>query len=152
MGTTSVDGLPDDLVIAAARADDRAAVAELWRQTGLTTSYNNPFTDFDRARGKPNSDVLVGKIAERVVASVMVGHDGHRGWLYYVAVDPAWQGRGYGTAMVAAAEAWLRERGVPKAQLLIRARNTKVQAFYERLAYERSDVVMMQRWLVPPGK
>ena len=128
------DGSSDRLVIAAATAEQRAAVTMLWRQTGLTTSYNDPDTDFDRARGKPGSEVLVGMVGDRVVASVMVGHDGHRGWLYYVAVAPELQGRGYGTAMVAAAEGWLAERGVPKAQLLIRASNTAVQAFYERLA------------------
>jgi ribosomal protein S18 acetylase RimI-like enzyme len=85
--------------------------------------------------------------SERVVGSVMVGHDGHRGWLYYVAADTSVRSRGIGREVVRAAEAWLRERGVRKAQLLVRRSNTGVVAFYERLGFEKSAVVVMQRWL-----
>ncbi len=88
------------LVIGPATADQGDAVAALWRRVGLTTSYNDPRTDFDRARGGPSSDVLVATVGDTVVASVMVGHDGHRGWLYYVAVDPEVQGGGVGRQMV----------------------------------------------------
>lgn len=83
----------------------------------------------------------------RVVGSAMVGHDGHRGWLYYVAADPGARSRGIGREVVRAAEIWLRERGVRKAQLLVRRSNTGVVAFYERLGFEGSAVVVMQRWL-----
>ena len=83
----------------------------------------------------------------RVVGSVMVGHDGHRGWLYYVAADPGARSRGIGRQVVRAAEAWLREKGVRKAQLLVRRSNAGVTAFYGRLGFEESDVVVMQRWL-----
>lgn len=84
---------------------------------------------------------------ERIMCSVLVGHDGHRGWLYYVAVTPAQQGHGFGATIVAAAEEWLRARGVRKVQLLIRPTNVKVRAFYKHLGYETSPVTVMQRWL-----
>lgn len=142
----------DELVIGPATPDQRDAVAALWRRAGLTTPYNDPHADFDRARGGPASDVLVGTDAGGLVATVMVGHDGHRGWLYYVAVDPDRQGGGLGRRMVAAGEDWLRARGVPKVQLMIRATNEPVMAFYDRLAYERSDVRVMQKWLTADGQ
>ena len=72
----------DDLLVRPATPDDRDAVAGLWRRTGLTTGYNDPHVDFDQARGGPASDILVAELAGAVVGPVMVGHDGHRGWLY----------------------------------------------------------------------
>jgi ribosomal protein S18 acetylase RimI-like enzyme len=77
----------------------------------------------------------------------MVGHDGHRGWLYYVAVAPARQRRGLGWRMVEAAEDWLRQRGAPKAQLMIRETNTQVEAFYAKLGYATIPRIVMQKVL-----
>ena len=77
----------------------------------------------------------------------MVGHDGHRGWVYYLAVSPAFRRQGLGRRMVEAAEAWMSERGVPKAQLLIRDTNLGVQSFYERLGYTVLPRVTMQKVL-----
>ncbi|WP_428393931.1 GNAT family N-acetyltransferase [Lichenicoccus sp.] len=78
---------------------------------------------------------------------VMMGHDGHRGWLYYLAADPNLRLRGIGRALIRAAEAWLRERGVRKAQLLVRRSNADVVSFYERIGFEHSTVIVMQRWI-----
>ena len=80
--------------------------------------------------------------------SIMVGHDGHRGWLYYVAADPGFHGLGYGREMVKAGETWLREHGVVKAQLLVRETNAKVVAFYEHLGFEVAPRTIMAKWLV----
>jgi ribosomal protein S18 acetylase RimI-like enzyme len=124
---------------------DVEAVIALWSDCGLTRPWNDPMKDIAFARGKPNSDVLVGEAGRRLVASAMVGHDGHRGMLYYLAVHPAEQGRGYGKAMVEAAERWLEDRGVWKINLLVRTENAKVRAFYESLGYEISDVFCMAR-------
>ncbi|MFN5486594.1 MAG: GNAT family N-acetyltransferase, partial [Bradyrhizobium sp.] len=79
--------------------------------------------------------------------AAMVGHDGHRGWVYYVAVDPTRQGKGLGRVMMAAAEDWLRAAGVPKLQLLVRRENAKASAFYQTLGYEESTSVMLAKWL-----
>ena len=85
--------------------------------------------------------------AGRVIGGVMVGHDGHRGWLYYVAADPGMRSRGIGSALVRAAETWLRERGARKVQLLVRRSNAGVVAFCERLGFKPSAVLVLQRWL-----
>lgn len=127
--------------------DDRDTVVALWESCGLTRSYNPPQEDIALAAGKPNSDVLVGFLGEKLVASVLVGHDGHRGWIYYLAVLPEHQRGGLGAQMVNVAEEWLRARGIRKVQLMIRETNTGVIGFYERLGYERSPVAVMQRWL-----
>ncbi len=137
-----------DLLVRPAEEADEAATVALWRACGLVVSYNDPGADFRFARAGRASDVLIAVDAQgRVVGSVMVGHDGHRGWLYYVAADPAYRSVGIGRRMVKAAEAWLSERGVRKAELMVRQSNAGVMAFYERLGFERSAVVVMQRWL-----
>jgi len=77
----------------------------------------------------------------------MVGHDGHRGWFYYVATAPQVQRAGLGRTMVQAAEQWLRQRGVVKVQLLIRETNTQVVAYYEHLGFEITPRVVMGKRL-----
>lgn len=124
---------------------DIAEVIALWRECGLVRSWNDPRRDIDFARGRENSDILVGEAGGRLVASVMVGHDGHRGWLYYVSVARASQGKGLGKAAVRAAEAWLKERGIWAINLNIRSENAKVRAFYAALGYELRDVIVMGR-------
>ena len=138
------------LKIRNARPEDEAAVVALWQACGLGASYNDPAADFRFAKAGADSDVLVGEEAGRIVASVMVGHDGHRGWLYYVASDPVSRGSGVGRRMVEGAEDWLRARGVVKAQLLVRETNTQVVAFYERLRFEVAPRTVMTKWLKPP--
>jgi ribosomal protein S18 acetylase RimI-like enzyme len=139
-----------EMSIRPAAADDEDAVVALWQACGLTVSYNDPATDFRFARAKSNSDVLVGTDGkETIVGSVMVGHDGHRGLVYYVAAHPDRRVRGIGRAMMAAAEAWLDARGVAKVQLMVRETNTKVISFYERLGFEAIPRTVMQKWLKP---
>ncbi|SFG73563.1 GNAT family acetyltransferase [Methylobacterium gossipiicola] len=140
--------MTDGLTIRTYRSDDRAAVTALWRACGLVVPHNDPEADIARAAGQPNSDILLGLLADDgIAASVMVGHDGHRGWLYYVAVSPEARGRGHGRAMVAAAEDWLRARGIPKAQLMIRDTNAAVRDFYAGLGWNESPRIVMERWL-----
>ena len=119
---------------------DEESVVTLWKRCELTRSWNDPYKDIKFARVNETSTVLVGIVEERVVASVMVGHDGHRGVLYYLAVDPTFQKRGFGKAAVAAAEAWLRERGVWKINLMVRSENEKAGHFYKHLGYEVNPV------------
>lgn len=124
---------------------DVESVVALWKACGLTRAWNNPYKDIAFARESETSTVLVLERDGRIVASVMVGHDGHRGMLYYVAVDPALQRQGLGKAAVRAAEAWLGERGVWKVNLLVRAENAAVKGFYEALGYEVNPVLCMAR-------
>ncbi|WP_207460254.1 GNAT family acetyltransferase [Azospirillum sp. SYSU D00513] len=139
------------LTIRSAVPEDEPGVVELWRACGLVASYNDPAADFRFAKAGACSDVLVGEDeAGRISGSVMVGHDGHRGWLYYVASAPHARGNGIGRHMVQAAEEWLRQRGVVKAQLLVRETNTKVVSFYEQLGFEVAPRVVMGKWLDKP--
>lgn len=130
----------------ASPADEREVVA-LWRACDLVAAYNDPAADFAFARAGACSDVLVGEDAGGIRGTVMVGHDGHRGWLYYVAADPRSRGAGAGRQMVEAGEAWLRRRGVAKVQLLVRETNTKVVSFYEHLGFEIAPRTVLTKWL-----
>jgi ribosomal protein S18 acetylase RimI-like enzyme len=126
---------------------DRGAVVALWEAAGLTRPWNPPEADFDRAIAGPTSTVLVGFDDGSLVATALAGDDGHRGWLYYVAVPAERRGMGLGTEIVRAAEAWLRDRGCRKVQLMVRDTNEAVLGFYEALGYEDSGVHVLGRWL-----
>jgi len=128
---------------------EEAAVIALWQACGLTRPWNNPAQDLAFARGKANSEVLVGIARQRIVASAMVGHDGHRGTMYYVSVDPALRGQGLGRQMVAAAEAWLKARGVWKVNLLVRQSNEAVLGFYAGIGYDTGSSVQIEKWIDP---
>ncbi len=135
------------LAIAPIADAEVVAVAALWQRCGLTRPWNDPTSDIAFARKGPNSAVLVGRDGNAIVASVMVGHDGHRGWVYYVAVDPDHRQKKYGRVVMDAAENWLRQRGIEKLMLLVRSDNTKVQAFYEQLGYDAQERVIYAKWL-----
>ncbi len=130
-----------------------AAVEALWRDCDLVVPYNPRTVDIAFCRASPNSELFVAVAADgAVVASAMVGHDGHRGWLYYVSVDPARRGENLGRRMVTHAEDWLRSLGVRKINLMIRETNLEVQAFYERIGYSVEPRTAMARWIADrPG-
>ena len=125
-------------------------VVSLWKACELTRPWNDPYKDIQFAREGATSAVLIGILDDRIVASVMVGHDGHRGVVYYLAVDPAFRKRGFGKAAVAAAETWLRERGVWKINLMVRTDNAAAGHFYERLGYEVNPVTSYGKRLDGP--
>jgi ribosomal protein S18 acetylase RimI-like enzyme len=139
--------MPEPLKIRAATSRDESTIVDLWRTCGLVTSYNDPAADFAFAKAGACSEILVGEGDGVIRATVMVGHDGHRGWLYYVASDPHSRGAGFGRQIVEAAENWLRERGVAKVQLLVRETNTDVVAFYEHLGFEVTPRTVLAKWL-----
>lgn len=131
------------------RATDFAAATALWVQAGLTRPWNPPELDLQRALQGETSTVLGCFDDEALVGTVMVGHDGHRGWVYYLAVDEARRGTGLGKHLMDAAEQWLRERGAVKVQLMIRSTNTAVADFYAHLGYEDADVQVRAKRLLP---
>jgi ribosomal protein S18 acetylase RimI-like enzyme len=135
------------LSIVAIEDADIAKVIALWQRCGLTRPWNDPAADIALARKGPNATVLVGRNGGSLVASVLVGHDGHRGWVYYVAVDPECRHRGYGRLIMAAAEDWLRTRGLEKLQLMVRGDNAEVQTFYQSLGYLEQERVVFAKWL-----
>lgn len=84
---------------------------------------------------------------KELLGTVMVGHDGHRGWVYYLAVQPGRRGMGLGRELMLAAESWLDQEGIPKLQLMVRGGNSEVIGFYERLGYVDQGVVVLGRFL-----
>jgi ribosomal protein S18 acetylase RimI-like enzyme len=126
---------------------DRGGAVALWHAAELTRPWNDPADDFDRAIAGATSTVLGGFDGEAMVATVMAGHDGHRGWVYYLAVDPTSRRRGFGSQMMSDAEAWLREQGVAKLNLMVRHSNSGARDFYAQMGYEDGDVSVLGRWL-----
>ena len=135
------------LAIADIADADVAAVIALWQACGLTRPWNDPASDIALARRGPNSTVLVGRDGGAIVATVMVGHDGHRGWVYYVATDPDRRAKGFGRAIMNAAEDWLRAAGIAKLQLLVRRDNAKAGAFYQSIGYAEAQTIVFAKWL-----
>lgn len=134
--------------IVEAGPDAAADVIALWHAAGLTRPWNDPQADYDRALATPTAAVLVMRDdAGTAAASVMVGHDGHRGWVYYLAVAPAHRRGGLGRQMMAAAQDWLRRAGAPKIQFMVRDGNDAAIGFYTALGYEVQPVVTMGRRL-----
>ncbi len=124
-----------------------AAAVALWESAGLTRAWNPPALDFERALATNGSAVL-GAVDDRgVAATAMVGFDGHRGWVYYLAVDDRLKDSGLGRQMMAAAETWLRALGATKVQLMVRRTNAAAMGFYEHLGYDDAEVVVLARWL-----
>jgi ribosomal protein S18 acetylase RimI-like enzyme len=134
-------------VIGEIAPDEAEAVVALWRACGLTRPWNDPGADLRLALTTPTSTVFVARDADRLTGSVMAGFDGHRGWIYYLAVDPAVRRQGLGRVLMAAAGDWLRERGAPKLQLMVRDGNEEALAFYAALGLETQPVVVLGRRL-----
>jgi ribosomal protein S18 acetylase RimI-like enzyme len=126
---------------------DVAGVVTLWQACGLTRPWNDPAADIALARKGSNASVLIGREAGVIVATVLVGHDGHRGWVYYLAVDPGHRHKRYGRVMMDAAENWLRQRGLAKLQLMVRSDNKIVKNFYQALGYAEQDRIIYAKWL-----
>ena len=131
-------------------AGDRAsadAVIALWRACDLTRPWNDPEADLDRAVKGPASAVVVARDGPGVVGSAMVGHDGHRGAVYYLAVAPDRQKHGIGRLLMDAVEAWLAASGAPKLNLMVRPENHAVAAFYRALGYEVEERIVLAKRL-----
>ena len=127
---------------------DENAVIGLWQRCNLAKSWNNPKQDIER-KLKVNPELfLVGVIGGKVVATVMGGYDGHRGWVYYLGVDPAYQKKGLGRQMMKAVEGKILAMGCPKVNLQVREDNKVVVGFYENIGYATEDRVSMGKRLV----
>lgn len=135
------------LTIGHAGDADTPALVALWERAGLTRPWNDPHADIALARRGPHSTILVAKDGAHLVGTVMVGHDGHRGWVYYLAVEPEAQRRGIGRALVRASEDWLRARAVPKLMLLVRPENEAVRGFYHAAGYLEEPRIVFSRRL-----
>jgi ribosomal protein S18 acetylase RimI-like enzyme len=131
------------------RPEDEAAVVTLWRRCELTRPWNDPHKDIARKRVVQPELFLVGVEDGAVVASVMAGYDGHRGWVNYLAVAPAFRGRGFGRVLMQHVEKELLARGCPKVNLQVRASNTEALAYYRHLGYVEDESVSLGKRLIP---
>ncbi len=132
--------------------DDFEGVVALWHACGLLRPWNEPANDIALCRSTDSSELFVGLVGDnddaiKLIATVMTGSDGHRGWMYYLAVDPALRHKGFARAMVRQAENWLAARGIRKVELMIRDDNEAVRSFYEKIGYAVEPRVIMSRWL-----
>jgi ribosomal protein S18 acetylase RimI-like enzyme len=128
---------------------DEDGVIKLWHACGLVRPWNDPYKDIARKLGEQPELFLVGCIGDSLVATAMVGFDGHRGWVYYLAVEPDHQRLSIGQSMMARAEGLLLERGCPKISLMVRSGNEGVIAFYRQLGYTEDAVVVLGKRLIP---
>lgn len=136
-------------------ADEPAAVA-LWGACGLLRPWNDPHKDIARKLAEQPELFLVAVLpgaqpgeVERLIGTVMAGYDGHRGWVYYLAVDPTWQRHSLGRLLMQRVEAELLARGCPKINLMVRAENKAVLDFYDRLGFSADASVSLGKRLIP---
>ena len=125
------------------QASDESAVIELWHRCNLVVPQNDPQKDIEMKRKVQADLFFVGTISGRAIATVMAGYDGHRGWIYYLAVDPDYRRQRIGRRMMENAESALKKRGCPKINLQVRTSNQAVVAFYERLGFSNDDVICL---------
>jgi ribosomal protein S18 acetylase RimI-like enzyme len=131
------------MIIRPFEPEDRPSVVELWRRCNLISPTNDPDKDIDRKRKVRPDLFLVAVIDGAIVGSVMVGYEGHRGWINYLGVNPACRRAGIGRALMTEAERLLRLEGCPKINLQVRTSNLDVLAFYRALGYKQDDVVSL---------
>ena len=128
---------------------DADAVVRLWQECGLTRPWNDPHRDIARKREVQPELFLVNEEQGELIGTAMVGFDGHRGWVYYLAVAESRRAEGHGRALMAEAERRLTELGCPKIMLMVRSDNSAVIGLYEHLGYGVESTVVMGKGLIP---
>jgi ribosomal protein S18 acetylase RimI-like enzyme len=128
-------------------AKDQECVVKLWRECDLIVPWNDPYKDIQRKLKVDPDLFIVGEIAGVIVATVMGGYEGHRGWINYLAVSPAHQRKGYGRQLVAFVESRIKQKGCPKINLQVRQSNTDVIKFYEAIGYGKDNVISLGKRL-----
>jgi ribosomal protein S18 acetylase RimI-like enzyme len=125
---------------------DEAAVIALWRECGLLR-WSDPKKDIARKMKVNPEWFLVGEIDGAVMATCMLGYEGHRAWINLLGVTEKHRGGGHAKALLAEAERLMRKAGCAKINLQVRSTNASVVAFYERLGFVRDDLVSLGKRL-----
>ena len=128
---------------------DEIHVIRLWEDCGLVVPWNSPIRDIRRKYEVQPEMFLVCSMSNKIIATVMAGYDGHRGWINYLAVHPDHHRTGIGGRMMEEAEILLRAAGCPKINLQVRKTNTNVIEFYKKIGYKADDVISLGKRLVP---
>ena len=134
------------------RLDDAAQVIDLWRECGLVVPWNNPQTDIDRKSADSPQMFFVGELKNELVASCMAGYDGHRGWIYFLAVKSSQRRKGLASILVKHVEAELVKLGCPKVELMVRETNSKVISFYKNMGFDPDPVIVLSKRLIEDEK
>ena len=123
-------------------------LVDLWQQCGLTRPWNDPIKDIQRKLTDTMGQLVLMVDDDKLIGSVMVGFDGHRGSVFYLAVLPDYQARGCGKQLMQYCEDYLLQLGCPKLNLCVRDTNVKVLDFYQALGYEPEPVTLMGKRLI----
>ena len=136
-----------EFIIRPYRIDDEADVIALWFTCDLVVPWNNPKCDIERKLKVDPELFLVGLVKGKLIATVMGGYEGHRGWINYLAVSPQFRNAGYGRQMMAVIEKKLKAIGCPKINLQVRETNIEVIRFYEAIGYTNDHVISLGKHL-----
>jgi ribosomal protein S18 acetylase RimI-like enzyme len=129
--------------------DNQQAVINLWQACNLVVAWNDPIKDIQRKMLVDPDLFLIGELSEDIVATVMGGYEGHRGWINYLAVSPEHQRKGYARAMMQQVEALILQKGSPKINLQVRSNNIDVIQFYQAIGYDIENAVGLGKRLIP---
>ncbi|MCF7833097.1 MAG: GNAT family acetyltransferase [Candidatus Marinimicrobia bacterium] len=130
------------------QSKDEQQVIDLWIECGLTVPWNDAKKDIQRKVNDSPDMFFVGEIEGEIVASCMAGYDGHRGWIYFLAVKPTYQKRGFAKSILQYSEEALLKIGCPKIELMVRNTNEKVISFYEKVGYINDPIVVLGKRLI----
>jgi ribosomal protein S18 acetylase RimI-like enzyme len=129
--------------------DNQQAVINLWQACNLVVAWNDPVKDIQRKMLVDPDLFLIGELSEDIVATVMGGYEGHRGWINYLAVSPEHQRKGYARAMMQQVEVLILQKGSPKINLQVRSNNIDVIHFYQTIGYDIENAVGLGKRLIP---
>jgi len=130
------------------KPEDELQVIALWQQCNLIAPWNNPKKDIERKLNDSPELFFVGEVDNKIITSCMAGYDGHRGWIYYLAVKQDLQREGVASTIMKHAEQELRRIGCPKIDLMVRKSNNEVISFYHRIEYRDDPVVVLSKRLI----
>jgi ribosomal protein S18 acetylase RimI-like enzyme len=134
------------------RDSDRDEVIELWHRCDLYRTWNDPVRDIEGKMSVQPELFFVGTVDEKIVATVMAGFDGHRGWIYYLGVLPEYQRMGFGKKIMRKAEEELKKLGCWKINVQVRTSNREAPEFYKKIGYRRDDVISMGKRIDSDGE
>ena len=137
----------ENLITRQFNPDDEQKVIDLWFECNLVVPWNNPKRDIERKLNENPDLFLIGEIEDEIVATCMAGYDGHRGWIYYLAVKPEYRNKGIASKIVKEAESRLLEMGCPKIDLMVRKTNQDAISFYKKIGYKDDPVVVLSKRL-----
>jgi len=137
------------MIVREFKVQDTDQVIALWQECELTRPWNNPLLDIERKQQQGDSLFLVGELDKQLMASVMGGYDGHRGWMYYLAISPKHRRCGYASELISHLEQKLIALGCPKLNLQIRKDNIAVQEYYHAIGFTEDAAVSMGKRLIP---